>query len=120
MVGLDPQMLMALQALGQMQGMPGLGAMPQMAQMASAPGGPLVAGPPTEAQAPMVDPSLGGAAKGPAPFPINAAVLAALGAGAGGLQAGRRPPAPMAGTPSVAARAPGGFSPVYNRLPGRG
>lgn len=138
---MDPAMWMqVLQALGGMQGAPGMGMMPQMAQAAQMPGGPLVAGPPgpggigpvtgglpTQAPPPL-DPQAGaimGAAQGgpKAPqqgFPINASVLAALGAASAGLQAGRPGPAPMAGTPQVAARAPGGFSPVYNRLPGRG
>lgn len=105
---IDLNTLMALQALGDMGSTPGLGAMPGMAQQVAQPGGPMVAGPQT------AQPQAG------KPFPINASILAALGAGAAGLQAGRPGPAPMAGAPSVAARAPGGFNPVYNRLPGRG
>jgi hypothetical protein len=78
---------------------------------------------PSVAQPPPLDPQAKIVAQGgqkTGGFPINAATLAALGAINAGLQAGRPGPAPMAGTPHVATRAPGGFSPVYNRLPGRG
>jgi hypothetical protein len=137
---MDPGMwLQIMQALGGMQGAPGLGMAPGMAAGAAQPGGPIAAGPPPPGgmpggmlptvAPPPLDPQAGammpgvaqGGPKAPGQgFPINAATLAALGAASAGLQAGRPGPAPMAGTPSVAARAPGGFSPVYNRLPGRG
>jgi hypothetical protein len=108
---MSPEMLAMLQqalgGMGGMQGTPGLGAMPDMAQYVM-PGGPQVAGPPAP----------GGAAPQGPQFPWNAAALAGLGAAGMGLRAGQRPAGPMAGTPSVAARAPGGFQPTYNRLPG--
>jgi hypothetical protein len=107
---MSPELLAALQSLGGMGATPGLGAMPGMAHNMAMPGGPLVAGPPGPE----------GAATAPGAFPWNATALAALGAAGMGLRAGQRPPGPMAGTPSVAARAPGGFQPTYNRLPGSG
>lgn len=108
---MSPELLAALQGLGGMQGTPGLGMMPDMAQMAMQPGGPLVAGPPGQAAPGGVDPATG------RPFPWNAAALAALGAAGMGLRAGQRPNQP-ASAPNVATRAPGGFQPVYARLPG--
>jgi hypothetical protein len=110
---LSPEMLMQLQALGSLEGTPGLGMMPQMANYAAMPGGPMVAGPPApQGGAPAAPPSQ--------PFPINAATMAALGAASMGMRAGQRPPAPNAGLGAIPARAPGGFQPTYNRLPGGG
>ncbi len=89
---LTPDMLMALQALGQMPNGMGLGAMPNMAQTvmdgsqnAFGPGGP---------GGPQGDPTAAG-------FPVNPAILAGLGAAGMGLRQGAQvnAPRPMGGLP---------------------
>ena len=96
---MSQELIAILQSLGGMQGAPGIGAMPQMAASVTQPGSPLMP------------------AQGGQQFPWNASALAALGAAGMGLRAGQRQPM-AAGSPNVTTRAPGGFQPVYNSLPG--
>ena len=93
----SPDMLMALQGLGQMPGTPGLGAMPDMAQYA------------LMNSAHVQGPGIPGVTPGDAvppkqtPFPIDAALLAGLGAASMGLRGGAsRPPAPGGSLPVAA------------------
>lgn len=109
---LSPEMLQWLAQLQGLQGVPGMVAPAGMSDAVLASGIPQQAGPPLPAD--MVPQTADQGQR----FPMNAALLAGLGAAGMGLRAGQRPPAIAAGTPSVPARAPGGFNPTYNRLPG--
>lgn len=89
----SPEMLAQLQALGGMQGMLGLGDMPQVA-LGALQQSPHMYGPP----------GMGGTLAGGKPFPVDAAVLAALGAAGMGLRGGQqRGPAPSGGLPVASA-----------------
>lgn len=106
-----PEMLAALQGLAQMPGAPGIGGMPDMAQFALQNS--------AHAQGPGIPGLTPGAAVPPkeTPFPIDAALLAGLGAAGMGLRTGAsRPPAPTGSLP-VASQAGRGLQAAPFALP---